>query len=182
MKSVSAKYTLFSSAGLPIRAVCSLSLEEMPPEQPKQNPTSGSDARAPCAHLHRRGLLASVAYAEYGDPAAWRAVARFNGIDDPLRCAAGSTAADALPRGAVTCPTTNTFLVEIDGSALPADVAALLTSGYVDDSQQYPDLFELRFRDPGHVVLTKTGAQVGSDGPHLGHHEHERRPAAADDR
>jgi phage protein D len=57
---------------------------------------------------------------------------------------------------------TNTFLVEIDGTALAEDVAPLLTAGYVDDSQRYPDLFELRFRDPAHLVLPKTGAKVGS--------------------
>jgi len=57
---------------------------------------------------------------------------------------------------------TNTFLVEIDGTPLPADIAPLLTAAYVDDSQRYPDLFELRFRDPAHLVLPKTGAKVGS--------------------
>ncbi len=50
---------------------------------------------------------------------------------------------------------TNTFLVEIDGTALPADIAPLLTAAFVDDSQQYPDLFELRFRDPSHLVLPR---------------------------
>ena len=57
---------------------------------------------------------------------------------------------------------TSTFLVEIDGQALPADIAPLLTAAYVDDSQKYPDLFELRFRDPSHLVFAKTGAKVGS--------------------
>lgn len=57
---------------------------------------------------------------------------------------------------------TSQFLVEIDGTALPDDVAPLLTAAYVDDSQRYPDLFELRFRDPAHLVLTKTSAKVGS--------------------
>ena len=41
--SVSAKYTLFSSDGTPIRAVCSVSMEEMPASSGRQNPTSGSD-------------------------------------------------------------------------------------------------------------------------------------------
>ena len=34
--------------------------------------------------------LASVAFAEYGDPTAWRALAAFNDIDDPLRVPTGS--------------------------------------------------------------------------------------------
>ncbi len=57
---------------------------------------------------------------------------------------------------------TNTFLVEIDQTSLPEDVAALLTAAYVDDSQRFPDMFELRFRDPSHLVLPKTGARIGS--------------------
>ena len=88
--SVSAKYTLFSTGGLPIRALCSLTLEEMPSEPWRQNPTSGSDAVRRSHTLIEGDSLASVAYAEYGDAAAWRAIARFNGIDDPLRCVAGS--------------------------------------------------------------------------------------------
>jgi Contractile injection system tube protein len=89
--SVSAKFTLFSSDGTPIRAVCSVSLEEMPGEQfRKQNPTSGSHE---VRRVHRTiagDTLASVAYAEYGDPNAWRALAAFNEIDDPLRVRTGT--------------------------------------------------------------------------------------------
>ena len=44
----------------------------------------------------------------------------------------------------------------------PADIAPLLIAALVDDSQKYPDLFELRFRDPAHLVLPKSGAKVGS--------------------
>jgi nucleoid-associated protein YgaU len=89
--SVSAKFTLFSSDGTPIRAVCSVSLEEMPGEKfRKQNPTSGSHQ---VRRVHRTiagDSLASVAYAEYGDPAAWRTLAAFNEIDDPLRVRTGT--------------------------------------------------------------------------------------------
>ncbi|WP_375425721.1 peptidase M23 [uncultured Friedmanniella sp.] len=87
--SVSAKYTLFNSDGTPIRALCSVSLEEMPGEAPRQNPTSGSQE---VRRVHRTiagDTLASVAYAEYGDPNAWRALAAFNDIDDPLRVGTG---------------------------------------------------------------------------------------------
>lgn len=88
--SVSAKYTLFTSGGLPIRALCTVSLEEMPKDLGKQNPTSGSDAVRRSHTLLEGDSLASIAYAEYGDPGAWRAVARFNGVDDPLRCRPGT--------------------------------------------------------------------------------------------
>jgi nucleoid-associated protein YgaU len=88
--SVSAKYTLFASNGTPIRAVCSVSMEEMPGDPLRQNPTSGSlDVR----RVHRMvsgDTLASVAYTEYGDPTHWRRLAAYNKIDDPLRVRAGS--------------------------------------------------------------------------------------------
>jgi phage protein D/phage baseplate assembly protein gpV len=57
---------------------------------------------------------------------------------------------------------TSTCLVEIGGTALPADVVPLLVSAYVDDSQQLPDTFLLRFRDPNRMVLSKSGVKVGS--------------------
>lgn len=90
VKSVSAKYTLFASGGMPIRAACSVSLEEMPPAEPKQNPTSGSDAVRRARTFIEGDSLASIAYAEYGDASVWREIARFNVIDDPLRCAVGT--------------------------------------------------------------------------------------------
>jgi hypothetical protein len=89
--SVTAKYTLFSSNGTPIRASCAVQMEEMPGAPWRQNPTSGShDVR----RVHRTvagDSLPSVAYAEYGDPTRWRALARYNDIDDPMRIPTGST-------------------------------------------------------------------------------------------
>jgi nucleoid-associated protein YgaU len=89
--SVSAKFTLFNYDGTPIRAVCSVTLEEMPGEKfRKQNPTSGSYE---VQRVHRTiagDSLASVAFDEYGDPNAWRPLAAFNGIDDPLRVPTGT--------------------------------------------------------------------------------------------
>jgi nucleoid-associated protein YgaU len=100
--SVSAKYTLFNGRGLPIRALCSVAMEEMPGEFVRQNPTSGSaDAR----RVHRTvagDTLASVAYAEYGDPTQWRALAAYNGIDDPLRVQAGTTLLLPAPKELAT--------------------------------------------------------------------------------
>ncbi|WP_026425196.1 VgrG-related protein [Actinokineospora inagensis] len=56
----------------------------------------------------------------------------------------------------------NTLVVSIGGRQLPADVKAMLTLAYVDDSRNLPAVFVLRFRDPGGVVLTKTGAKIGA--------------------
>lgn len=87
---VSAKYTLFSADGIPIRALCSVAMEEMPSEPWRQNPTSGAEAVLR-SHLMTDGdTIASVAYAEYGDPTMWRRLAAYNGVDDPIRYPAGS--------------------------------------------------------------------------------------------
>ena len=89
IKSVSAKYTLFSPDGTPLRAVCTVALEELANEPKKQNPTSGG-LQPRHAHTLREGdSLAAIAYREYGNPAHWRALAEVNGIDDPLRLRPG---------------------------------------------------------------------------------------------
>ncbi len=88
--SVSAKYTLFSAAGVPIRAICTVALQEMPGEKGKQNPTSGALATRSIHKIVVGETLASVAYGEYGDPTLWRELAAFNRIDDPMRIALGT--------------------------------------------------------------------------------------------
>jgi nucleoid-associated protein YgaU len=89
--SVQAKYTLFTADGTPIRATCSVTLEEMPGDPLKQNPTSGGLAAGSRHTLVDGETLAAVAFREYGDPAMWRPLAAANRIDDPLRLTAGST-------------------------------------------------------------------------------------------
>ncbi|HEY7009089.1 MAG TPA: hypothetical protein VH395_09125 [Jatrophihabitantaceae bacterium] len=89
--SVSAKYTLFSADGTPIRAVCTVAMEEMPPGAPKQNPTSGALSARRSHVLIAGDSLASVAYDEYGEASMWRPLADFNGIDDPMRVRIGTT-------------------------------------------------------------------------------------------
>jgi nucleoid-associated protein YgaU len=90
VSSVTAKYTLFTPNGTPVRALCTVALEEISGEQGGQNPTSGGLA-ARDVHLVVAGdTLASVAYRAYGDPALWRDVARANGIDDPMRLRPGT--------------------------------------------------------------------------------------------
>ncbi|MFE6983760.1 CIS tube protein [Streptomyces griseus] len=87
---VAAKYTLFTTSGVPIRAVCQVTMEEISGETPGQNPTSGALA---ARRVHRVGSgdsLPSLAHREYGDPGAWRVIAEANGIDDPLRLAPGT--------------------------------------------------------------------------------------------
>lgn len=88
--SVSVKYTLFTSAGTPIRATASVSLQEMPEEPAGQNPTSGSLSVSRTHTVVEGDSLASVAYREYGDPTMWRTIAEANAIDDPLRLSPGT--------------------------------------------------------------------------------------------
>ncbi|HUL26359.1 MAG TPA: hypothetical protein VLW44_11395 [Streptosporangiaceae bacterium] len=99
--SVQAKYTLFAPDGTPIRATCSVSLEEMPSDPAGQNPTSGALSAQAVHRVISGDSLASIAYAEYGDPSLWRPLAWANGIDDPIRLPVGATlivpAAHELP-------------------------------------------------------------------------------------
>ena len=101
---VQAKYTLFAPDGTPIRATCSVSIEEMPGDPLGQNPTSGALSAHAVHKVIAGDSLASIAYREYGDPTLWRPLARANGIDDPIRLAVGTTlivpAANELTTGA----------------------------------------------------------------------------------
>lgn len=88
--SVTATYTLFTSGGTPIRATCSVAMSEMSERLGGQNPTSGAlDVVRSCRTVDGE-TLATIAQREYGDPSAWRLLADANGIDDPLRLAAGT--------------------------------------------------------------------------------------------
>ncbi|WP_206050784.1 LysM peptidoglycan-binding domain-containing protein [Nocardioides speluncae] len=111
VSSVNAKYTMFTAGGLPIRATCTITLEELAGEAPKQNPSSGG-LIPHRVHLVLEGdSLPAIAYREYGKPALWRAVAATNGIDDPMRLRPGTRL--LLPA-----------LEDLDGSHLgPDDVA-----------------------------------------------------------
>ncbi|HEY0698239.1 MAG TPA: LysM peptidoglycan-binding domain-containing protein [Micromonospora sp.] len=89
--SVTAKYTLFTPGGTPVRALCTVTLEEISGEQQGQNPTSGSRT-ARSVHLVVAGdSLQSIAQATYGRPSLWREIAEVNGIDDPMRLRPGRT-------------------------------------------------------------------------------------------
>ncbi|WP_109507168.1 VgrG-related protein [Nocardioides speluncae] len=56
----------------------------------------------------------------------------------------------------------NTLLIKVEGSPLPADVVPLLVGGYIDDSTNVPDLFVLRFNDVDGTVLTKASIKIGT--------------------
>jgi nucleoid-associated protein YgaU len=91
LKSVNAKYTMFREEGTPTRATVSISLEEVPAEPGRQNPSSGGLLGHRTRLMTAGDSLHSIAHEEYGDPSLWRALAELNGIDDPLRIPVGTT-------------------------------------------------------------------------------------------
>lgn len=90
LKSVNAKYTLFDQKGTPLRAVCTVNLEEIPEDIAKQNPSSGGHASLREHTVVAGDTLHSIAYEEYGQPTLWRVVAEANDVDDPLRLQPGT--------------------------------------------------------------------------------------------
>lgn len=95
VRSVTITYIRFGPGGRPTRAQVNLKLF-IPnggvgkPKGEPQNPTSGGPSGRRTRVLDSSGCLASVAYATYDRPGAWRLIAKANGIDDPLRVRAGT--------------------------------------------------------------------------------------------
>lgn len=90
VSSVTAKYTLFTPGGTPVRALCTVTLEEISGEQPGQNPTSGALAARDTHVVVAGDTLHSVAYRAYGRPSLWREIAHANGVEDPMRLRPGT--------------------------------------------------------------------------------------------
>lgn len=90
VRSVNGKFTLFTPDGIPVRAVCTVQMEEISGELPGQNPTSGAKTATDVHVLVDGDTLASVAYRHYGNATMWRAIAEANDIDDPMRLPVGT--------------------------------------------------------------------------------------------
>ncbi|MGW1978156.1 CIS tube protein [Streptomyces sp. NPDC001889] len=86
---LSVSYTLFDVDGKPLRATCSLTIEEASVDPPGQNPTSGSREARRTHRVVAGDSLPLLAWREYGDATAWRVIAEANGIDDPTRLTPG---------------------------------------------------------------------------------------------
>lgn len=84
LSNLSVNYTLFDVDGKPLRATCGLSIEEATVDPPGQNPTSGTLEARTTHRVVAGDSLPLLAWKEYGDPTAWRAIARANDIDDPM--------------------------------------------------------------------------------------------------
>ncbi|MCX5585224.1 LysM peptidoglycan-binding domain-containing protein [Streptomyces erythrochromogenes] len=90
LSNLSVSYTLFDVDGKPLRATCSLSIEEASVDPPGQNPTSGSRTARSTHTVVAGDSLAMLAWREYGDATAWRVIAEANGIDDPMALVPGT--------------------------------------------------------------------------------------------
>lgn len=86
---VDVEYQLFHPDGRPIRAQCTISMQETDRPPARQNPTSGTPEIHRTVDVVAGDSLAGIAYKEYGDPTRWRTLAAYNGIDDPLRLRPG---------------------------------------------------------------------------------------------
>ncbi len=84
LTSFSVDYSLFDVDGRPLRATCSLSLEEAATGPGGQNPTSGSRESRRTHRVVAGDSLPQLAWHEYGDATAWRVIAEANDIDDPM--------------------------------------------------------------------------------------------------
>lgn len=90
VKQVEVTYTMFDTDGTPLRADCSLTLQEIPSKTAGQNPTSGSTEARRTRTVVTGDSLASLAYQEYGQAKHWRAIAEANRIDDPSELPSGT--------------------------------------------------------------------------------------------
>jgi hypothetical protein len=90
LSSLSVNYSLFDVDGRPLRAKCSLSIEEATVDAPGQNPTSGSLEARRSHRVVAGDSLPHLAWREYGDATTWRVIAEANDIDDPMVLAPGA--------------------------------------------------------------------------------------------
>ncbi|CAM5716319.1 LysM peptidoglycan-binding domain-containing protein [Streptomyces hirsutus] len=90
LSSLSVSYTLFDVDGKPLRATCTLSIEEASVDPAGQNPTSGARTARSTHTVVAGDSLALLAWREYGDATAWRVIAEANDIDDPMALVPGT--------------------------------------------------------------------------------------------
>jgi nucleoid-associated protein YgaU len=89
--SIDVRYVLFRADGEPVRAWAQMHLLQVAADPrtgggtpAAQNPTTRSAEAGSTCIVCEGDSLPSLAYDAYGDPTAWRTIARVNNIDDPL--------------------------------------------------------------------------------------------------
>jgi nucleoid-associated protein YgaU len=89
LEQVSISYGRFDPYGVPIFATVNLTMRDYTEPLPLTNPTSGGRPGR-TKHMVTAGEnVVGIAQRSYGSPNAWRALAEFNGMDDPLRVKPG---------------------------------------------------------------------------------------------
>lgn len=86
-------FTLFTPAGVPVRANVTIALTITKEEEPKvpQNPTSRGFQGLSLYRVIEGDTLSGIAQNRYGDPTKWRVIAASNGIDRVRKLQAGLT-------------------------------------------------------------------------------------------
>jgi LysM repeat protein len=96
--SLSIRFTLFRSNGVPVRAIASVTLQEAVDENEKKgtNPSSYAEPGMKRRMVRMGDTLAGIAHEEYGSPTQWRLIAQANQIYDPMTIQPGQVI--AIPR------------------------------------------------------------------------------------
>lgn len=89
VQSVSCTFVPINGSGVPTRAKCDVTINELPIPILGQNPTSGALEVNRTHRVASGDTLQSLAWREYGDATKWRPIAEANGIDDPMRLTIG---------------------------------------------------------------------------------------------
>lgn len=86
ISSITQKYTLFSSSGIPLRTTVDITFQQVedPEEHAAQNPTSGGGAPRKTYTVQAADRLDLIAYKVYGDATQWRLIANENGLTNLL--------------------------------------------------------------------------------------------------
>ena len=90
---ISQKFTLFDADGTPVRSTLDVTFQQVKDDHfyPAQNPTSGGNGGERQWTVRGGDTLASIAYAEYGDPNAWRRIADANRLTQVRALRPGTT-------------------------------------------------------------------------------------------
>ncbi|MGW7191562.1 CIS tube protein [Streptomyces sp. NPDC054838] len=90
LSNLSVSYTLFDVDGKPRRPPCSVSSVVARCQPPAPTPRGGAPTARSTHTVVAGDSLAMLAWREYGDATAWRAIAEANRIDDPMALVPGS--------------------------------------------------------------------------------------------
>ena len=89
--SITQRFTLFAADGTPVRATMDVAFQQIKDARlfPPQNPTSGGFGGERQWTVRAGDTLSGIAYAEYGDPNAWRRIADANRLTQVRRLRPG---------------------------------------------------------------------------------------------